>query len=417
MKMPLLKKLQIENQRLKEDINNITPSITGKGENVTLNGTANARFKKFNISGNSKQETRESYNLLDFRKAKGGTNIGVTATINPEGSFTLHGTATDKTCNIWLLGDYNNMTPLFTLPAGTYQIMNCLIFHRQTAEGAIGGSGSSTIGGSEIVTFKEQFQVTAVRVPNVEQGTTYDDKNVYYAMIAKTDTELPWIQYGDMPSLDYPSEIKSCGDNGNINFKISDGKTQEQNITIPVQKPFRAMEEYKDKFINKNGRWYEQHLIYRYIFTGDENWYRTPTRDNNAFYFFTRLENDFRCKDMNKIQSNIGLSPTAPFDKGEGIQFYFTSDLQQINIYLEKTKNMTETEFKAELKKLKDNETPIYVDYILEKPKEIECIEGQNTILDEIQREARTYKNITNIASSDEISPVFEVEAFADIQN
>lgn len=59
MHMPLLKKLQIENKRLRADINTL-PTIKGNGENVTLNGTSDARFKKFEINGNSVQDGEAS---------------------------------------------------------------------------------------------------------------------------------------------------------------------------------------------------------------------------------------------------------------------------------------------------------------------------------------------------------------------
>lgn len=76
MHMPLLKKLQIENKLLKEDLNSITPSVNGSGEDITLNNTANARFKKFKIGGNSIQDGEPSLeNLVEIRNC--GDNINL----------------------------------------------------------------------------------------------------------------------------------------------------------------------------------------------------------------------------------------------------------------------------------------------------------------------------------------------------
>ena len=69
MHMPLLKKLQLESKKLRADIDTL-PTIKGNGENITLNGTSDARFKKFEISGNSWQETREGYNLINILEDK-----------------------------------------------------------------------------------------------------------------------------------------------------------------------------------------------------------------------------------------------------------------------------------------------------------------------------------------------------------
>ena len=49
--------LETENERLNNDINAISVTEKAEGENITLNDTAEARFKKFGIGGNSWQET------------------------------------------------------------------------------------------------------------------------------------------------------------------------------------------------------------------------------------------------------------------------------------------------------------------------------------------------------------------------
>lgn len=49
--------LKAENERLNNDINAISVTEQAEGENITLNDTAEARFKKFGIGGNSWQKT------------------------------------------------------------------------------------------------------------------------------------------------------------------------------------------------------------------------------------------------------------------------------------------------------------------------------------------------------------------------
>ena len=58
--------LEEECEALRNDLNNSTLTISGTGENVTLENTTEARFKKFVIGGNSKQEIREGYNLANI---------------------------------------------------------------------------------------------------------------------------------------------------------------------------------------------------------------------------------------------------------------------------------------------------------------------------------------------------------------
>ena len=104
MIMPLLKKLQIENRLLKEDLNNLIPSVPGEGENITLNGTAEARFKNFLIKGNSKQETREGYNLTDPNQFKAQWNV-----LNiSDGEITSIEFKNSNARNIYVLANYTN---------------------------------------------------------------------------------------------------------------------------------------------------------------------------------------------------------------------------------------------------------------------------------------------------------------------
>ena len=81
MKMPLLKKLQIENKILRENLNSIVPSVTGEGEEVVLENTANARFKKFKIFGNSRQEGEPSIEVPIENKSCGDDSKSINVNV------------------------------------------------------------------------------------------------------------------------------------------------------------------------------------------------------------------------------------------------------------------------------------------------------------------------------------------------
>lgn len=55
-----------ENKRLREDLNNSTITASNSGENITINDSAEARFKKLKISGNTYQETDDTKPSLDI---------------------------------------------------------------------------------------------------------------------------------------------------------------------------------------------------------------------------------------------------------------------------------------------------------------------------------------------------------------
>lgn len=67
---------------------------TQEGENINIKGTIPVKFKEFVVGGNSKQDTREGYNLLNYNSIESTTINGVTFVINDDKSITVNGTAT-----------------------------------------------------------------------------------------------------------------------------------------------------------------------------------------------------------------------------------------------------------------------------------------------------------------------------------
>ena len=57
--------LKEENKKLKEDLKGL-PNATVEGESIDLNNSAEMRVLEFEVSGNSRQESREGYNTLNY---------------------------------------------------------------------------------------------------------------------------------------------------------------------------------------------------------------------------------------------------------------------------------------------------------------------------------------------------------------
>ena len=94
-----------------------------------------------------------------------------------------------------------------------------------------------------------------------------DNKTVnctFKVQLEESPVATEYEPYGRMPSIEFPSEIKSCGENGGINIKVcnkNDTEYQSEEITIPTQKPLRKIREYEDTFEKKNGKWYRKEVI------------------------------------------------------------------------------------------------------------------------------------------------------------
>lgn len=192
--------LKAENKLIKEQI----PSANVSGNNIHIEDSGTLDFD-WKIRGGHKQESREGYNSLDMSNAVGGTDHGITCTINTDGSYSYVGTATGIAVNIWLLGGWNTTNVLFKIDPGTYYIDGVQLFYINT--------NVANAHDEKIFTFTETQLVTGVRTLQAEVGKTYNE--LIYPIIAKSDKILPWEQYGASPSPDYPSEIETVGSNKN----------------------------------------------------------------------------------------------------------------------------------------------------------------------------------------------------------
>ena len=206
-----IKTEQIEQNSELEALRSALPSETQEGENINIKGTIPVKFKEFKLSGNSKQEIREGYNLLNYNSIESTTINGVTFTINENKSITVNGTATaNATFN--LIGG-PGVYPL-ELEEGDYTLNGC--------EG-----GSSSTYSMEIydgTTYracqngKTTFNTTGTSIRfyiSVKSGVTVNNVT-FYPMLVKGTEEKEYEPYGSMPSPEFPSPIKTVENSVNI---------------------------------------------------------------------------------------------------------------------------------------------------------------------------------------------------------
>lgn len=214
--------IKAENERLRDDIKSIALVGEESGESIDLEDSSEARFNKFEIGGNHKQETRKGYNLLNMSKAKGGTSNGITCEINADGSVKYMGTATSNAINVFFLGAYGeNAATLFTLKPGTYYIKDVILFNNTQSINSKKDQFFWTI--------NEETNITSVRAVQAEIGKTYNE--IKYPIVALSNKEVKWEPYGAMPSLEFPSEIKTVKDN--INEVICNKNLLNQYKIVP----------------------------------------------------------------------------------------------------------------------------------------------------------------------------------------
>lgn len=196
---------------------------------------------------------------------------------------------------------------------------------------------------------------------------------------------------------------------------------QSQTYTIPTQKPFRKIDIYKDTFIKKNGKWYERHFINRKIFDGtetylhaldnsDENYIQVNANTNITNINTSLLGKLFKCNYFGYFANAIGPNKTM-----SGMRIFSSNSPNFVFSVPTSVANDIPT-FKSWLSEQYNTGTPVYIDYVLAEPEEIECTAEQCEILDKIENEAKTYKGVTHIYSTDNVSPILEGTYNKDIE-
>lgn len=227
------------------------------------------------------------------------------------------------------------------------------------------------------------------------------DINISYKDITNTTITIP-----EGTTKVYISTLKANLDT----LQIEEGtkatekvERQEQVFTISTQQPMRSIGDVRDTFVKINNKWFERHYGNRVILDGTKKF--TIGNPSNRFYLDITLNN------LNH------LAKSNYFTGGKEGEFGINNTvvLQANRINLMTDKFTTADELNAWILEQYNAGTPVYVDYVLAEPIDIECTEEQSTILFDIEENAKTYNKITHIYSKDEVGPNIEIKYKKDI--
>lgn len=172
---------------------------------------------KLSIYGGQRQEKRAGINLIDVGKLKAVTKNGINFTPNEDGSININGTATNDTS--YFLRDGTLALGIYTykcfgLPDNLYA--NCWY-----CGNAYGEAVKKITSNVENRNYVIELKIPAETTLNV----TIEPMLIAGEYTAETFPE--YEPYGVMPSLQYPSEIQSVGDN--INELEDTGTSKTEN--------------------------------------------------------------------------------------------------------------------------------------------------------------------------------------------
>lgn len=205
--------LQKENTELKEECSrlrqdlNAFPSGQAEGEYITLKDSADSRFNMFRVGGNSKQETREGYNILKEKYRQ------ITRSL----SYILDKSKLTKKMYYSLIADFSSSstnriyfnTIGNTITAINKGSMNIVANQKSTKE--------ITFTAEELETLKNSEEDIIIQLYENDTNIDYSTKNFSEVMLSSSNN-TKYEEYGAMPSPEYPSEIQNV--EGNINVTV-----------------------------------------------------------------------------------------------------------------------------------------------------------------------------------------------------
>lgn len=210
-----------DNTELLNQIMGLLPSTKGDGEYVTLDDTAEMKFKKFEVQGNRKQETRSGKNKFDGNFSQGYDSSGK---ITSSSQFI---------CNTNLINVEQNKK--YTISNNLNLKIASIAYYKD----------------NEFVNFKSNIASNTINIlENVnqirlnlyrEQGLSVSEINM--CQLEEGEIATDYEQYGASPSLEFPSKIRNVGDNvnwfnkdGNVITSIDTEKTPiETGVKVTVK--------------------------------------------------------------------------------------------------------------------------------------------------------------------------------------
>ena len=195
-----------------------TEDITVTGNPAVLDNATGKPFKDLHIYGRSEQMTTTGAQLLDFSDLIGKTETknGATYKINEDQSITVSGTPTEYT-SFYLKA--------MSLKAGSYY------FLRNSDDKVFVQLISAKADMNNGFTLDEDADGIGVYVVfNVASNNTQSFNSTFTPMLNTGSTALPWEPYTGgkpSPSPDYPQEIQSAGDDGNLSVIVKNPDNEQ----------------------------------------------------------------------------------------------------------------------------------------------------------------------------------------------
>lgn len=178
---------------------------TASGETIHLTDSADSKVVEFGLYGKAEQRITTGAQLLELPDLT-TIYLGLTLVVNG-GKSKITGTSTGAS-TLWYLGSYDDTSIKMTLKAGTYTVIDCVLW-------SYDGTNHQNYTGTFTIT--EDLNITGVSTSTYASGITVTENRL--PMLNLGSIALPWEPYtGGMtsPSPDYPQDIEVAGESYNL---------------------------------------------------------------------------------------------------------------------------------------------------------------------------------------------------------
>lgn len=186
---------------------------------------------------------------------------------------------------------------------------------------------------------------------------------------------------------------------------VSYEEHQSQSFTFPLAEGQRLM---KGDYLADDGI---HHKRKQTVLDGTENWKKSNSALNGYYFSATEYLN---FKANCNVKCNIATQENVVESYYNKYNAIYISTYINLNLAPDIVGSTVE-EFKTYLSEQYANGTPIVIEYELAEEEIEPYTEEQQAVYDEIKKTAHSYGEQTHIFSTDEISPIFTVEARKDM--
>ena len=377
--------------------------------------SAAAKLRGLRIYGKSGQATTTGAQLLDIREEIASYGTSITATTDGTGGVTINGTAGSAgQADIYLVGSWDSPEVLFEEDTYTFSVDGLSadetlhVINNQSVVKQNIGTGSCTV----------TSQITGLSI-RLKADKTYSNFKIY-PMLSAGSSAKPWEPYSGgkpSPSPEYPQEIESAGDSGNITVTLSDGGDKVQTLTYPTPNglpgiPVDSGGNYTDvdgqQWICDEvdfGRGKYVQRVKKEELTGTPNFNVTVDIDKERFRWNSCLTNIY------KDGSNSSLSNFASFLRwSTGSSNHPIFAVSGKDVYFKPTASTTKEEVNRLFSQMIASENPPYILGQLQTP--IETILSPDKI--SVYTTLTSYKPCTTITTDSDPAAGIEVKYVAD---